>query len=110
MHNIDELKKEIIQRLRPIDPEQVIIFGSYAQGTSTVDSDLDLYVVTKDGFIPQSYQEKRELVRKISRQINDLRLKMSIDLLVHTHAMNKRFYSLNSSFARDIQEKGMRLL
>ena len=110
MHNLDELKKEIIQRLRPVDPEQVIIFGSYAQGTPTVDSDLDLYVVTKDGFIPQSYQEKRELVRKISRQINDLRLKMSIDLLVHTHAMHKRFYSLNSSFARDIQEKGMRLL
>ena len=110
MLSFEELKKEIIERLRPVDPEKVIIFGSYAQGTPTVDSDLDLYVVTKDEFIPRKYQEKRELVRNISRQINDLRQMMSIDLLVHTYAMNKRFYSLNSSFAKDIQEKGIRLL
>jgi predicted nucleotidyltransferase len=110
MSDIDTLKNEIVQRLRPVDPEQIVVFGSYAHGKPNMDSDLDLYVVTKDEFIPQKYQEKRELVRKVSRQISDLRQKMSIDLLVHTHAMHKRFYSLNSSFARDIQEQGIRLL
>lgn len=110
MYNIERLKREVSERLRCIDPEHIVLFGSYAYGRPGLDSDVDLYVVTKDNFIPQSYKEKRELVRRVSRPLNDLRQKISIDLVVHTRAMHKRFYSSNSSFARDIQEKGVRLL
>ena len=110
MYNIEELKKEIVTRLREIDPEQVVIFGSYAHGAASEDSDVDVYVVTRDQFVPQSYKEKRELVRKVARPLVDLRQKVSLDLLVHTEPMNRKFYSLNSSFARDIREKGLRLL
>jgi predicted nucleotidyltransferase len=31
------------------DCEQIILFGSYAYGTPTEDSDIDIYVVLKDG-------------------------------------------------------------
>mgnify|MGYP000386243254 FL=1 len=65
---IQELKREILERLQPLDPERVILFGSYAYGNPTEDSDIDLYVVTKDEFVPATYAEKRELVRKISRR------------------------------------------
>ena len=110
MYNIEILKKEIIDRLRNIDPKQIVIFGSFAQDSYTEDSDIDVYVVTKDQFVPKDYKEKRELVRKVSRQLIDLRQSISMDLLVHTDAMNKLFYDLNSSFAREIREKGIHLL
>lgn len=110
MYDIENLKNEIVERLQGIDPEQVVLFGSYAHGRAGLDSDIDLYVVTKDTFIPKNYKEKRELVRRVSRPLNALRQKISIDLVVHTHAMNEKFYSLNSSFARELQERGIRVL
>jgi predicted nucleotidyltransferase len=30
--DIEELKREIFERLRPLNPELVILFGSYAHG------------------------------------------------------------------------------
>ena len=59
--DIEELKREIVERLRPLDPERVILFGSYAHGNPTEDSDIDLYVVTKDEFVPRSFREKADL-------------------------------------------------
>ena len=38
--------------LAPLHPEKVILFGSYAWGRPTPDSDIDLYVVTQDDFLP----------------------------------------------------------
>lgn len=67
-------------------------------------------MVTKDEFIPQSYSERRELVRKVSRALLDIRMKIPIGLIVHTKPMNLKFVSLNSSFSREILEKGINLL
>ena len=108
--HLDHLKKELVERLREVDPKQIIIFGSWAHGSPDAQSDVDVYVVTKDQFVPKDYSEKRELVRKVSRPLIDLRQQMAIDLLVHTAAMHERFYALNSSFAKEIREKGISLL
>ncbi len=107
MIDIDELKQAILERLRPLDPERVILFGSYARGNPTEDSDVDLYVVTKDDFVPASYREKRDLVRRVSRAILDLRMQVSIDLIVHTRKMSEMFFRQGGSFAQEIQEKGV---
>jgi len=61
-------------------------------------------------FIPETYRQKRDLVRKVSRPISALRQKIAIDLLVHTEPMSKRFFALNSSFAREIRDNGLPLL
>ncbi|SMP87795.1 Nucleotidyltransferase domain-containing protein [Epsilonproteobacteria bacterium SCGC AD-308-E02] len=53
MVDIEALKHEIVERLKPLDLDKIILFGSYAYGTPNEDSDIDLYVVTKDDFIPQ---------------------------------------------------------
>jgi len=76
MINIEELKHEIVERLKPLDPEKVILFGSYAYGTPNEDSDIDLYVVTKDKFIPQNFNEKNNLYLKVSRLVRDMRKSM----------------------------------
>ena len=65
MIEIESIKLEIIKRLEPLNLDKVILFGSYAYGTPNIDSDIDLYVVTKDEYTPQNWKEKSELTRKV---------------------------------------------
>lgn len=110
MIDIDVLKHEIVERLRPLDPDKIILFGSYAYGTPNEDSDIDLYVVTKDEFIPQSWKEKSEIHLKIARAIQDILQKYPTDLITHTRSMHQKFTELNSSFAKEIMSKGISIL
>jgi predicted nucleotidyltransferase len=106
----DELEMRIREALAPLHPEAVILFGSYAWGQPTEDSDIDLYVVTQDDFMPATWREKRDIVRAVSNRMLDLRTRYSIDLLVHTKPMHRKFVEIDSSFARQIMNEGTRLL
>lgn len=106
----DELRDRISAALKPLRPEKVILFGSYAWGRPTEDSDIDLYVVTRDDFVPATWRQKRDIVRGVSDRILDLRTCYPIDLLVHTKPMHQEFVARKSSFARQIMSRGMRLL
>jgi predicted nucleotidyltransferase len=106
----DELRSQISEALKPVHPEKVILFGSYAWGQPTEDSDIDLYVVTQDDFMPATWRQRRDIVRGISDRILDLRTRYPIDLLVHTKPMHREFIERRSSFARQIMSKGARLL
>lgn len=48
MIDIEVLKHEIVERLKPLDPDKIILFGSYAYGTPTEESDIDLFLVKND--------------------------------------------------------------
>jgi len=61
MKETQAIQEILAERLRIIDPKMVVLFGSHAHGTPSQDSDFDVYVVTKDQFIPRNYQEKRQL-------------------------------------------------
>ena len=39
----EKVKNQIIEALKPLDPERVILFGSYAWGNPDKDSEIDLY-------------------------------------------------------------------
>ena len=45
MIDIQALQKEIVDRLKPLEPKKIILFGSYACGNPTEDSDIDLFLV-----------------------------------------------------------------
>ena len=47
MLNIEEIKQLIVEKLKPLNPYQIILFGSYAYGTPTKDSDLDICIIDK---------------------------------------------------------------
>jgi len=108
--NIETIQNELLEALKPLHLDSVILFGSYAYGTPHKESDIDLYVVTNDDYIPQSYKEKRALVWKVSQKILEIRKKYAIDLLVHTKKMNEKFIELQSTLAKEILEKGKVLL
>lgn len=48
MVNIEVLKHEIVERLKPLEPDKIILFGSYAYGTPNEESDIDLFLVKDD--------------------------------------------------------------
>lgn len=106
MENHEELKKRILEYLRPIDPAKVILFGSYAWGKPSKNSDIDLYVVTKDDFTPKSFAEKMQLKSAISKRLFEFKKEYGADLIVHTMPMHKKFLSGNSAFARKIMSEG----
>ncbi len=108
--DIEKVKEEIIERLKPLNPDKVILFGSYAYGTPNEDSDIDLYVVTKDEFIPQSFRENNEFHLKVAKVMKDILEKYPTDLITHTKAMHNKFIEMNSMFSRKILKDGVSLL
>jgi len=110
MFNIDTIKKEIVDRLKPLNPEKVILFGSYAWGNPNEDSDVDLYVVTKDDFLPNNWHEKSEIYLRWIKPLSDIQEQVGIDLITHTKPMHSKFVELNSMFYRKIIKDGVVLI
>lgn len=96
----------LIGKLKPAQPEKIILFGSYAYGEPNENSDLDILVVTNDETIPSSFSEKSKIYLKISLMISDIKKEFPVDLIVHTKAMHQLFIETDSMFAREIQTKG----
>lgn len=76
----DEITKKlekITQKIvRMVQPEKIILFGSYASGNPTTDSDVDLFVI-KD-----TDEDQREM--EINLRVNLFPAGVPLDLLVYT--------------------------
>ena len=77
--------------------ERVILFGSYAQGTITEDSDVDLLVIGP--FEGRSVDKSVEIRMK-------LRPEFPIDLLVRTSDKVRQRIEMGDDFLREILEEG----
>jgi predicted nucleotidyltransferase len=110
MIDIEKIKLEIIEKLKPLNPNKIILFGSYAYGTPNRDSDIDLYVVTNDNFIPQNWREKNEIYLKFSIAIKEIMQEYPTDLIIHTQAMYKNFKEMDSLFSQNILNNGVVIL
>ena len=83
------------------------MFGSHAYGKPNGNSDIDLYIVTKDDFIPQNFEESMDIKLKAAKPLRELRKTIEIDLIVHTKSMEKKFLEINSLFAQKIHKDGI---
>jgi uncharacterized protein len=75
---IDDIVKNLVNSL---NPEQIILFGSYAYGEPNRDSDFDLLIVTKP-----SPEKGYQLAQKAYKSLNSLCLTIPVDLVVATQA------------------------
>ena len=98
MLQINRIKDEIVKALAPINPEKIILFGSFAYGTPNKDSDLDICVIKKD------YKNKWQDKLKIRKLLNNI--KIPIDIL-NPKIDEYEFYSkeINSVYY-DIETQG----
>ena len=77
--DIEKVKLEIIERLKPLKPDKIILFGSYAYGNPTEDSDIDLFLL-KDGL---DIDDSRYYQREARLNVLDLvsKYKVGFDIL-----------------------------
>ena len=94
MKDIRGLSRRIARQFRP---RRIILFGSYAEGRATPDSDVDLLVV-----LPHRGKavEKSVEIRLATRP------PFPMDLLVRTPQEIRRRLAMGDTFMRDIVEKG----
>jgi predicted nucleotidyltransferase len=92
---INELIEKIIQRMQPF---KVIIFGSYAKGTATYKSDLDIFIV-KDSHLPMK-QRAEELGPVLSS------LLVPVDVHVYTQEEVEEYGSEEYSFVHSVVKTG----
>jgi predicted nucleotidyltransferase len=74
MVDIEKIKDEIVQALKPLKPNKIILFGSYAYGKPNEDSDIDLFLLKND----LSLDKVREYELSARKKIRDLIFKYDI--------------------------------
>lgn len=92
--SIHELSERIA---REFEPERIVLFGSYARGNPTEDSDVDLLVIMPcEG---KSVMKAIEIMNKIHPRI-------PLELLVRTPEEVRWRLEYNDFFMREIIEEG----
>jgi len=95
----DELLKEVTERIvEAFAPERVILFGSYAHGKPTPDSDVDLLIVMESNERPS---ERRRAVSRLFRE-----RPFPMDIIVRTPQEMKRSLERVDPLIHDILLKG----
>ena len=97
MNRIEDLAARIAREFKP---EKIVLFGSYAYGHPTSDSDVDLLVILKFDGKP---------VRKAIEIRNRLNPSLPLDLLVRTPEQIANRVVQNDWFMREILERGRTL-
>lgn len=92
---IDEIVKKITEKISPL---KVILFGSYAYGSPTKDSDIDLLII-KESSLPRHHRTKE--VRRILRG-----MKVAVDIIVYTPEEIKKWEGIDTAFITGVLKKG----
>jgi len=93
----DEIKSFVDSVIKQFNPERVILFGSYASGDVTPDSDVDILVVMD--FKSRPHQQAFEIRRTIKRSF-------PLDFLVRRPADIDRRLRLGDFFIKEIMREG----
>ena len=101
MIQIEKIKKQIVEALKPLNPEKIILFGSYAYGTPTEDSDLDICVIEKD------YKNKWEEKSKIRKALKQIRIAKDILLEKEEYFLTHSDENWINSALYDARQKGI---
>lgn len=97
MDRIESLSKRIAEEFRP---DRIILFGSYAYGEPTEDSDVDILVIMP--FAGKPVHKAIEIRTKIDPRF-------PVDLIVRTPQQVQERVAMNDWFMREIVEKGRTL-
>ncbi len=92
-----EIKRVCAQIARLFQPERIVLFGSYAYGHPTSDSDVDLLVVMP--FVGKGFRKASEIRSRIDADF-------PLDLVVRTPAELRRRLEHGDYFLREATEKG----
>lgn len=85
---------------RKFDARKIFLFGSYALGDPSSDSDLDLCVIAD-----LRGKRKLDLIREIRRELG-VKLDVPLDILLYSEDEFEKRASLKNTFEHKIQREG----
>lgn len=102
-HEVEQKISDITDKIvRNYKPEKVILFGSYAWGKPTTDSDVDLLIIKK------TRRNRLDRQREVSQML--FSSDIAVDALVYTPAeMEEKILHDRNLFLEDIVENGLTL-
>ncbi len=92
------LESVIVEKLKPLNPLKIILFGSYAYGTPNADSDLDICVIKME--VKSKSKDKKEIREKLKDFL------IAKDILVSTLEEYEFYKNQFGSVFMDIDQKG----
>jgi predicted nucleotidyltransferase len=102
------VEQEIVRCLRPLNPAKVILFGSYAKGTATEDSDIDLAVIVR-GVKLTTHREKMARYLPAAYALDSVHKKYALDLFVYSTDEWESMKQSRHSFWKEIKATGREL-
>jgi uncharacterized protein len=93
-----KIRKAAQKIVDEVDPEKIILFGSFAYGEPTPDSDVDLFIVMKTSLRPV------DRIRQVSAVLDPR--PFPVDIIVRTPAELAEQLRINDCFIREIVDKG----
>lgn len=101
-NEIKEILKEVVERLKKdYDPLKIILYGSYAYGNPTADSDIDLLILKSTN--------KRRVDRfvEVKKVIYNPNRKISLSPLVYDPQELEERLKIGDTFIKEILDKGV---
>ncbi|MBI2852240.1 MAG: nucleotidyltransferase domain-containing protein [Chloroflexi bacterium] len=98
---IQKLIQEVVEKIKAeYQPEKIILYGSYAYGKPTEDSDIDLFIIKET--------DKRRVDRfvELSRLLHDSQRRISIQPMVYTPDEIKKRLAIGDQFVEEVLAKG----
>lgn len=107
MKNFEKKLDKIVQRLKPYNPNKVILYGSYARGDARDDSDIDLLIIkkTKKDYFNR-INDVQNLLYKKEYYLNPKKFIMGLDPIVYTPQEVKERKNLGDFFVNRILNEG----
>ena len=102
MIDIERITPEIVHALTPLDPDKIILYGSYAYGTPDGESDIDLFLIKK-GLSEASF---RHYSRQARLKLYSLleRYGIAFDVISRSDAFTRK--RQDPFYAEEIMKKG----
>ena len=94
----DAIARMVNRIVEQFDPEQIILFGSYARGSANRDSDVDLLVVMKN------VKSKRAKQVEMRCALHDIRIPK--DIIVVTESELERYRNTVGTIVRPALREG----
>ena len=94
MEQIEEFAQKLVQEFRPL---KVVLFGSYAKGITTPDSDVDLLVILSF--------EGKPVSKSVEMRLR-LRPRFPVDLIVRTPEKVRERLEMEDAFMEEVMEEG----
>ncbi len=93
-----QIDKVIERLIDNVKPEKIILYGSYAEGTPTEDSDLDLLIVK--GMQMPRYKRSKEVKKHLRG------LAIPVDIIVYTQEEVYEWEGVKNSFVNQVFKNG----